>query len=92
MTEGFLARITNGEVEPHGGDDEDQPVTEQVDAVVLHELRRDQHQQSSQKSEDRGPLVVEQRVHTLRSSFLPSRPWGLKRMTTIKMINATASL
>src|SRR5438445_143015 len=84
LPQGLLPGVTDGQVQAHGGDDEDQPVSQQVDAVVLEELRRDQHQQGAQNRDDGCKFVV-QELHTLRSSFLPSRPCGLNRITTMKI-------
>ena len=87
MAERLLARITHCQVQAHGGDDEHQPGGEQMDAVVF-EIRR-RHGQRHQQGQANPQMNF---FHTLRSSLRPSKPWGLNKITTMKMIKATASL
>ncbi len=87
MAERLLARIADRQVQPHRGDDEDEPVAEEVDAVVLQQWRDEKEHGSEQQAD-----AERQSLHTFRSTFLPSSPCGLKKMTAMKMTSATASL
>ena len=87
MPQRLLTGIAHRQVQAHGGDDEHQPGGEQMDAVVFE--IRGRHDQRHQQGQANPQMDF---FHTLRSSLRPSKPWGLNKITTMKMIKATASL
>ena len=95
VAERLLPRVAHRQVQPHGGDDEDQPVGEQVDAVALDASaggQQDEQRQSRAEDEMKGVSWCVLRLRLCAQPSCPAGPCGLNKMTSMKMTSATASL
>src|SRR5262249_7052566 len=88
LAERHLTRVADGQIQTERGHQVDAAKRQQIDIAALEKSRHDR-QRREQRDERDG---LRGRLHTLRSSDLPSSPSGRNRMTSRNKTSATPSL